>query len=475
MLAGSYGLLLTAIDSSLEEIQLLKAVRGESGDIIDFEWLLTNKRWNERWGSNVGRRLLNENPGVLETGLWNKFVQVTETGVPITHEQYYNHEQFDGWFHQTIAKANDGILLSSLDISNQKLAEIALRESKERYAALFASSPAPFLILNPDAPRFTIADVNDAYLTATMRCRDDLVGCAMFEAFPDNPSDPAADGVKNLRASLERVLVTRQFDLMEVQRYAIIRPDGIFEERWWQPANAPVLDGNGNVVAIIHHVADVTERHASDERQKLLLAELQHRVRNILAMVRSMVRQTSSTYEYLEEFTAHLVGRLDAMARTQVLLTRSADSQVHLEHLVHVELDAHLADEARVEVKGPNVRLSSKAAEVLTLALHELATNSIKYGALAEPGGALSVTWAVAPLDGENWLQLEWQEQSMQTICQGDKSGFGTELIEQRVPYELHGEGTLYVTASGVRAEIAFPLIDGTSVFETGPDRGGAT
>jgi PAS domain S-box-containing protein len=119
-------LLQTMFDSSVEDIQLFKAVRDERGDIVDFEWRLTNKHWNDQWGEMSGKRLLAENPAVVETGLFEKFKQVTESGVPMTHEQYYAHEQFNGWFWQTIAKAEDGFLLTTLDITERKRREANL-------------------------------------------------------------------------------------------------------------------------------------------------------------------------------------------------------------------------------------------------------------------------------------------------------------------------------------------------------------
>lgn len=105
------------------------------------------------------------------------------------------------------------------------------------FAALFAATPSPCLVLTPD---LVIAEVNRAYLDATCRTREDLLGRHVFDAFPDNPADPAADGVRNLHASLRRVLATREPDSMALQRYDIPvmgRP-GVFEERWWSPINA---------------------------------------------------------------------------------------------------------------------------------------------------------------------------------------------------------------------------------------------
>ncbi|MER6328737.1 SpoIIE family protein phosphatase [Streptomyces sp. NPDC001034] len=125
------------------------------------------------------------------------------------------------------------------------------------HAALFAATPSPYLVLGPD---LVIVDVNRAYLKATGRTREDLVGQHIFQAFPDNPGDPNADGVRNLGVSLHRVLATRRPDTMALQKYDIPvahRP-GVFEERWWSPVNTPVLGPDGQVAWIIHRVEDLT-------------------------------------------------------------------------------------------------------------------------------------------------------------------------------------------------------------------------
>ena len=353
-------------------------------------------------------------------------------------------------------------------------AETALRQSEEKYAALFAASPAPFLILKPDSPRFTIAEVNDAYLAATMRTRGDLVGHGMFDVFPDNPDDPAANGVSNLRASFERALVSRRFELMDVQKYDISRPDGTFEERWWKPANAPVVDVDGKVVAIIHHVADVTTEHraveslqASERRAQTLLAELQHRVRNILAMIRSIARRTGETAETPEDYVQHLEGRITAMARTQAMLTSDVDAEVDLQDMVLEELVMQAAQPGQYSVSGPDVSLPGKAAEVLGLAVHELATNSTKYGALSTEKGHIDVRWALLEGDEVPQLSLVWTETGLNLTARPKRVGFGTELVTERVPYELNGTGTLDFRPTGLVATIEFPLEKVGSVLQT--------
>ncbi|MEU6782917.1 SpoIIE family protein phosphatase [Nonomuraea angiospora] len=126
------------------------------------------------------------------------------------------------------------------------------------YAALFAATPSPVLVLDPG---LMIVDVNRAYLRATGRTAEDLIGRHIFDAFPDNPDDPCAEGVKNLRASLHRVLAYREPDTMVLQKYDIPLADhpGAFEERWWSPINTPVLAPDGTVSWILHRVEDVTE------------------------------------------------------------------------------------------------------------------------------------------------------------------------------------------------------------------------
>ncbi|WP_326597935.1 PP2C family protein-serine/threonine phosphatase [Streptomyces sp. NBC_01803] len=125
------------------------------------------------------------------------------------------------------------------------------------YRTLFYATPTPYLVLGPD---LVIIDVNQAYLVATGRTREDLIGQYIFEAFPENPGDPNTNGARNLNASLHRVLRSRKPDTMAVQKYDIPVADrpGVFEERWWSPINTPVLGPEGQVAWIIHRVADVT-------------------------------------------------------------------------------------------------------------------------------------------------------------------------------------------------------------------------
>ncbi|MCO5974867.1 PP2C family protein-serine/threonine phosphatase [Actinoallomurus soli] len=159
------------------------------------------------------------------------------------------------------------------------------------YAALFAATPTPNVVLDLD---LVIVEVNQAYLDATGRTREDLLGQYIFDAFPDNPADPEAEGVQNLSASLHRVLNSRQPDVMPLQKYdiPIMNRPGQFEERWWSTINTPILGADGHVTRIINRVEDVTafvrsraaDDHLLSERiteRDALEAELYERAREL--------------------------------------------------------------------------------------------------------------------------------------------------------------------------------------------------
>ena len=186
-------------------------------------------------------------------------------------------------------------------------------EAGRAFRRMFEVSPTPFLVLTPDVPRFTIIEVNDAYLAAVMRTREELIGRGVFEALPDNPDDPGATGTANLRASLNRAIATKQPDAMPFQRYDIPHTYGGFEERWWNPVNSPLLGAGGNVEALIHHVVDVTERHRAEEH----LRESEARFRSMAdhAPVMMWVTDPSGHCTYLNrrwyEFTGQVEGAGD--------------------------------------------------------------------------------------------------------------------------------------------------------------------
>jgi signal transduction histidine kinase/ActR/RegA family two-component response regulator len=179
------------------------------------------------------------------------------------------------------------------------------------FRALFESAPGLYLVLTPD---LKIIAVSDAYLQATMTERASILGRDLFDVFPDNPDDPAADGVRNLKASLNRVLQGRKQDPMPVQKYDIQRRQGeevVFEERYWSPMNSPVLGPDGQVVYIIHRVEDVTEfirikQLGSEEKKQA--DELRVRIEGMEAEVYARRRQIEEGNRQRLEAIGRLAG-----------------------------------------------------------------------------------------------------------------------------------------------------------------------
>lgn len=169
------------------------------------------------------------------------------------------------------------------------------------YRLLFESVPGLYLILLPD---LTIVAVSNAYLEATMTKREEILDRNLFDVFPDNPDDPDATGVSNLRASLMIVLETRKSHTMAVQKYDIRQPDGTFAERYWSPLNKPVLDKNGNVLYIIHRVENVTEfvrMKVHQEEQQQITHDLRRRLMDIEIELYSRAQEIQSLNKGLQQ------------------------------------------------------------------------------------------------------------------------------------------------------------------------------
>ncbi|WP_247236813.1 PAS domain S-box protein [Telluribacter sp. SYSU D00476] len=255
------------LSGSIAAIVLLEAVRNEQGVIIDFVYKGVNEAASRITGVPIeemlGKRFLELSPAAREV-FFDIYVEVVETGEMQRLKRAYPYEQFDKdtWFDATAVKHEDGIIMTFLDITEQKRAEEELRrreQSIQNLLNLLQKAPDAYIVLSPD---YFIIMASDAYLEATLAKRQDTIGKNLFEVFPDNPATPKVNAVKNLRASLDQVLLTKKPHRMSIQRYDVHRPaeqGGGFEEKYWSPVNIPVLNSEGEVAYIIHRVIDVTE------------------------------------------------------------------------------------------------------------------------------------------------------------------------------------------------------------------------
>lgn len=246
--------------------------------------------------------------------------------------------------------------------------------------------------------------------------------------------------------------------------FLYVQDDG--HERWTSVAAIPFRDSSDEIIGAVCVIQDIdAAKRASESLQdserhaQVLLAELQHRVRNTLAVVRSIARRTADRTETQADFVSHFEGRLSAFSRVQAVVTRSPDSGVALRTLVEDELLALAArDGNHIKISGPDVCLTSRAAETISLAIHELATNAIKYGALSAPRGRVQVNWSCLDGGGKDDLRFEWRERGLDSRPAASREGFGHELLLRSLPYDLDAKTEIVFEEDGLRFLMTLPM-----------------
>ncbi len=244
-----------------------------------------------------------------------------------------------------------------------------------------------------------------------------------------------------------------------------IRDAATSEYSWFQTRAVPVQMPDGTVLEWLGTCTDVNDLRELQGRQIVLVGELQHRTRNLMAVIRSMCEATARSSQDYSEFRAKFVIRLDAMARAQGLLSRlQGEDRVTFDELLEAELTALHGDEtpSKVILSGPRgVRLRSSAVQTIAMALHELTTNALKHGALSQERAKLEVSWVLEPgddtgiVEAEPWLRIDWRERGVQMNPDYDaRVGHGRELIECALPFQLGAQTKYELGPDGVSCTI---------------------
>jgi PAS domain S-box-containing protein len=241
-----------------------------------------------------------------------------------------------------------------------------------------------------------------------------------------------------------------------------LRADG---SRFWATGMLmPLLDDSKSPQGFLNILRDHTNRHREEERRSLLLRELDHRVKNTLATVRSLVAQTLRHAPTLDDFQEAFDARLMALARSHALLASGGWQGVKLQEVVERTLEAYAVGGAgRVSVAGPPILLKPSTAVTLNLALHELATNAGKYGALSVPDGCVQVIWTVDERGDHEvpLIRMTWRERGGPAVRAPQRRGFGSRLLEQALPHEFAGKVVLDFAPEGVECRLSLPLGEG--------------
>lgn len=467
------------------------------------------------------------------------------------------------------------------------------------FEALLAQSPNPYVVLDPD---LVLVWMNEAYLRATMRRREDIIGRSMFDAFP---SDPESESHLLLKHSLERVLETGERDELALIRYDIRNPDQSMDARYWSATHSPILGADGKVAFVLQHTVDVTELHElrslrdgaalveranavqarnrdlaeeseqlrnllekapgfvgvlsgpshifimaneayrrlvgerdlvghavadalpevveqgfidlldqvhasrnahvalrqkvtlrnaptgesqnrfldfiyqpiftdsgevsgvlvqgqdvtdqieAEEHQKRLINELNHRVKNTLAVVQGLATQSftksPTPADGLRAFTA----RLAALSAAHNLLTRANWEAARLDDVLRAGIEATAGfHQERFRMSGPAVTLQPQVATSVAMLVHELSTNALKHGALASPEGWVDIRWSIAASDTGRELAFDWSEQGGPRIDTPARRGFGTRLIERGFASDRASSVSMAFPPTGLQCRI---------------------
>jgi PAS domain S-box-containing protein len=271
-----------------------------------------------------------------------------------------------------------------------------------------------------------------------------------------------------LQETLERLMKDRSPTQNE---FRVKRPNG--DIRWCIGTAAPSIDANGKIIRISGVTVDITDRKVAEERQALLAREVDHRAKNALALVQSIVRLTRAND--IAAYTTAVEGRIRALSRAHTILSLSRWQGADMRGLVEEELAPYRTGEtSKVDALGPNVSLAPAAAQSLALALHELVTNAAKYGALSSMTGHVQLDWELTP----GLMVLRWTESGGPPTQAPASPGFGTRIITASVEGQLAGQAIFDWRPEGLQCVLSVPREDMTPVKgrngKTGPDASAA-
>ncbi|MGP1309332.1 MAG: PAS domain-containing sensor histidine kinase [Phycisphaerales bacterium] len=320
------------------------------------------------------------------------------------------------------------------DVTAREEAQRAARRASRRLEHILQNITDGFYLLDHD---WKYTTVNRAGAAAVGMKPEDMAGRSLFDVFPE------VRGTEWEHA-FDRVMKTGEPASLEA-RYAPL-------DRWFDTRISATDDG----VAVFFR--DVSDRKRAEQHQQMMMRELDHRVKNNLAAVLAIAESSLREAESLVEFSDSFVGRIRAMASMHSLLAAQRWEGIGLVSLIHAVVAPYTdRDGNRLEISGPDIRLPSDAAPALCMTLHELATNAAKHGALANSHGTIHLDWTID--DQTHDLRMVWSERDGPPTAATIEPGFGMNLLQGVIPYELNGQVDLEFTARGLDVTLFIPGI----------------
>jgi len=330
------------------------------------------------------------------------------------------------------------------DVTEAKETEIALRHREAQFSAFISQSAAGFGQVDLDG-RFTL--VNDRFCEMIGWSREEIIGRSLKDI--THPDDVAWSWENFERAVTEGTPYTQD------KRY--VRKDG--SVAWVHNSVAVIRRPDSSLIGVLAVSLDVGEAKRAAARQQLLIDELNHRVKNTLAIVQGIAQQSLKAGSDPEAAHAAFEGRIQALAGAHNLLTRERWGPVPMWQIIDDAVAPHGEAADRFQLSGPKLMITPKTAISLALAIHELATNAVKHGALSRPEGRVTIDWVVAEdaATGSR-LRLRWAESGGPQVSHPVARGFGTRMIERGLAAELQGDVRIQFEPDGVVCTVEAPL-----------------
>jgi PAS domain S-box-containing protein len=322
-----------------------------------------------------------------------------------------------------------------------------LQQQQQRWNATYEHAAIGIVEIDAEG-RFL--RVNESICDITGLTREELLGWRLFSR--THPDDRDVD------EELYRRQVKGEIGFYSIEK-RFVRKDG--RVIWCAIRSSTVRDANGQFLYGVRVVQDVTARKEAEERQKFLMDELNHRVKNTLATVQSLAAQTAQGTDSPQEFRRSFEGRLIALSQAHDQLTRRHWASADLRAIVTAAVAPYLTPgQERVAIEGDDVTVMPRVALTLAMVLHELTTNAVKYGALSVPAGRVAVLWRVVQAPSqEARLWIEWRESGGPPVAAPSRQGFGSRFIEGSIDVELQGTARLHFDAAGLRCTIEVPHV----------------
>ena len=295
----------------------------------------------------------------------------------------------------------------------------------------------------------TIAGWNDVAHRIFGWSSDEAIGRRMSEVIiPPQHREAHERGLQHYLATGHGPMLDRHFEITALRRDGLELPIEL----------SITLTRQFDEPVFLGFLRDISERHEAQRRQALLLAELNHRVKNMLAVVAGIAHQTARASPSMEAFSASFSGRLEALARAHEMLTADDWEGARLADLAEALLGPYaLAPDRRASFGGPAVELSAKQVLSLSMILHELVSNAAKYGALSQPDGRIALDWSWSEPESGGRLQLRWKESGLSGIVPPTRDGFGLKMIALSAGHELGAETQTQWQADGLSFTLEFP------------------